>query len=100
MVHLCVAFNFSCCLLLSYLCSEQEELLPAGCEHAEASVSAREEKCGVLTQDFQRLLRENRIKLSWNFSQIRIFRRLVIGQVMVASSEIPSNTVVLGIQEF
>lgn len=34
-----------------------------------------------------------RVKLNWNFSQIRIFSRLTTGQVTVASSEIPSNAV-------
>lgn len=32
-----------------------------------------------------------RLKLKWNFSQIYFFSRLITGQVVVSSSEIPSN---------
>lgn len=34
-----------------------------------------------------------RVKLNWNFSQICIFSRLITGQVVADSSEIPSNSV-------
>lgn len=60
-VNLGLAFNFSCCLLLSCVSAgSKKSCCPLVVNMQKLHYcKRREDKCGVPSQDFQRLLREN-----------------------------------------
>lgn len=95
-VNLCLAFNFFLLPLaiLSLLGARRAAVLWFWTCRSFSYCKRAKESCGNVSP--HRISKAYsgkilRVKLKWNFSHICFFSRLITGQVVVASSEIPSN---------